>query len=705
MRIDTYFGFFAESVFTAMASALSQQLGRTVSLAEVTLRGTNALKLKVSQVHTVVIPDLAERVEVPFLFALSEQDSAQLARLAGGRGIHAMMEQAVAAAVEPFNFMNKSRNRLRGVQISRNVTGLTAHHLGGAVQYTMAAGRFRVGSPPAAPAAAKGKSLPAAPAAAGQGRSPPARPGAAPGAAGDAGTAFSLRFLVSAAGRDAIEARATQQATQRALFSINSGAYIARPQWEPPPPPPGVEAGTGLSEAALNGWVQSFFGLNDGLMANRLFQRPAGWTMSLLASGTLEALFAGAPITVVRLHLNEDAALEAFVLLTPKTKAALMQLSRSGKESFLGDLFRAVFGESAQVWERFGESPVRWKVSGVRDIPADALDAVQSRLVGGGFALTQAARLDDGVLSWAVALAPHTWRYVLTLTARGMGLPVEGAPNRQATYDATGWGRGRIPWERLVPLLPPQALDETARLFGQTREGTRRQTAYIVAVARELGTAARSRWMAALPSALRENAERYKPDPSEGARLLGGLTGELAALNRQQRIPEGKLSAWLALYTEQEWARRQGAFDRILPLRHVVYGMDRSSLSRLVYDGKDAGLAALLAWAEFPVVDQVRRAITPGFALRLLEDVASRRPRTTACAAQEAQLDFYRRAALGAEQGRYLIRKTPAERMRQVLRLLEEPRSAGAAASPGPDTAPTPRPDTALIPGPRSPAR
>lgn len=687
MRIDTYFGFFAESVFTALASALSQQLGRTVSLAGVTLRGTNALKLKVSQVHTVIIPDLAERVEVPFLFALSEQDSAQLAKLAGGRGIHGMMEQAVAAAVEPFNFMNKSRNRLRGVQISRNVTGLTAYHLGGAVQYTMAAGRFRVGTPAALAAAGKGKALPAAPAAAIPNKPPPARPGVAPGAMGDAGTTFSMRFLVSSNGRDVIEARATQQATQRALFTISSGAYIARPQWEPPPPPPGVEPGTGLSEAALNGWVQSFFGLNDGLMANRLFQRPAGWTMSLLGSGKLESMFAGTPITVVRMHLNEDAALEAFVLLTPKTKAALMQLSKSGKEGFLGDLFRAVFGESAQVWEKFGESPVRWKVLGVRDIPADALDAVQGRLEGGGFALAQSAHLDDGALTWAVALSPHTWRHLLTLTARGTGLAMEGAPNRQATYDATGWGRGRIPWERLVPLLPTQALNETARLFGQTRDGTPRQTAYIVAVAQALGTAARSRWMTALPPALRENAERYKPDPSESARLLGGLTGELAALNRQKRIPEGKLSAWLALYTEQEWARRQAAFDRILPLRHIVYGMDRGSLSRLVYDGKDAGLATLLTWAEFPVVDQVRRAITPGFAMRLLEDVASRRPRTTACSAQEAQLELYRRAALGAEQGRYLIRKTPSERMRQVLRMLEEPRAPGTAAPPGPGPA------------------
>jgi hypothetical protein len=665
MRIETYFGFFAESVFAAIASALGQQLGQTVALSDVSVRATNALKLKSSQVHTVLIPELAERVEVPFLFALSEKDSAQLASLAAGRGLHAVMEQALAAAVEPFNFMNKSRNRLRGVHISRNVTGLTAHHLSGAVQYTMAIGRFKTGARTKAASAASPK--PSAP----RGKSQAAAPSAAP-ATDESGVSFSVRFLVSAQGRDVIEDRSQQQATQRALYTISSGAYVARPQWEPPPPPPGVEQGTGLSEQTLHGWVQSFFGLNDGLIANRLFQRPAGWTMSLLKGEGLKAMLAGGPVTVVRLQVNDTAALEAFVLLTPKTKTALMQLSKSGKENFLGDLFRAVYSESAQVWERFGESPVRWKVLAVRDIPADALDAVEGRLAGGGFAMVQVARLDDAVLPWAVAVGPHTWRFMLALSSKAMGVAVDGTPNRQAIFDATGWGPGRVPWERMVSLMTPQALNETARIFGQTSQGTARQAPYIVAVAQSLSAEARSRWMAALPPAVREQAERYKPDPTEGGRLLAGLTGELIALNRQKRIPEGKLSGWLTLFAELQWARRQNAFDQILPLRHVVYGMDRSSLNRLVYDVKDAGLATVLAWAEFPVVDQVRRAITPGFAMRLLEDVASRRLRTTAYAAQEAQVALYRRAAQGADQGRYLIRKTPAERLQQVLRILDE---------------------------------
>ncbi len=58
---------------------------------------------------------------------------------------------------------------------------------------------------------------------------------------GRRGTGFAVRFLVTAAGRDLIEERATQKSTQRALFSINQGAYLCRPQWDPPPPPPGLE--------------------------------------------------------------------------------------------------------------------------------------------------------------------------------------------------------------------------------------------------------------------------------------------------------------------------------------------------------------------------------------------------------------------------------------------------------------------------------
>lgn len=630
LQIDTYFGFFARSVFMAMASTLSSQTGRRVTLDGVALSATNMLKLRWNHVETVLVPRLAEPVDVPFVFALAPQDLAALQRLAAGRrSVQGLMEQAVGAAIEPFNFMTKSRNRLRGLLFSLNVTGLTASHLGGEVLYTQAAGTFRV----------------------------------------EGGTPFTLRFLVAPQGRDRIEERATQQATQRALFTINSGAYVARPQWEPPPPPPGAERGTGLNEEAMSGWLQSFLGRNDGAMANRLFLRPAGFQCMLAKGDTVRLMLGQQPITVVRLQLNGQAALELFVLLSAKVKGLLLQLSKSGQEKFLGDFFRVVFGESAQVWERFTDTPMRWSVLAVRDIPADALDAVEKRLAGGGFAARQVVRLDDGILEWAVAVPPHTWRFMLEATARGMGLGTQGAPDRAAIHGATGWNNGRIPWPALLKYLDAREQNELARQLAQAHP--QRPQAVLSALTQALPREVQDAWLSAMPADLRDRTQVYKPEPGEGGRLLARLTETLLGLHRSARLGETRLSAWLALYAEQLWSRRQFLAERVLPLRHLVYGMDRASLSRLMVDAKDTLLVELLSWAEFPVVDQMRRAVTPNFALRLLDDVAVKRAKINAFTAQEAQFALYRRAAQGLEQGRYLIRPTPAGRLRQVLRALD----------------------------------
>jgi hypothetical protein len=522
---------------------------------------------------------------------------------------------------------------LRSLLFSPNVMGLTASHLGGEVQYTQAAGTFRT----------------------------------------DSGATFTLRFLVASGGRDRIEDRATQQATQRALFTINSGAYVARPQWEPPPPPPGAERGKGLNEEAMSGWLQSFLGRNDGAMANRLFQRPAGFSCAVTKGDTFRLMLGKDPVAVVRLQLNGDATLELFVLLSAKMKGTLLQLSKSGQEKFLGDFFRAIFSESAQLWERFAETPVRWSVAAVRDIPADALDAVEKRLAGGGFTVRQVARLDDGILEWAVAVPPHTWRWMLQATAQGMGLGTglgtEGAPDRAAIYAATGWNSGKVPWPALIKHLTARDQNELARRVAQSYP--ERPQAMLAAFTRALPQEARDGWTAAMPADLRDRTQAHKPEPGEGERLLPRLSGTLLRLNRAAQLGETKLSAWLALYGELLWVRRQFLAEKVLPLRHLVYGMDRASLSRLMVDAKDALLVDLLSWAEFPVVDQMRRAVTPNFALRLLEDVAVKRVRINAYAAQEAQFTLYRRAAQGLEQGRYMIRATPAERLRQVLRALD----------------------------------
>ena len=631
LAIDTYFGFFARSVFTAIGSSIATQTGRPVELASVAHAGTNTLKLRWSEVETVLIPRMAEPADPAFCLALASSDLAALTRLAAGRvSLQTLMEQAVGAAIEPFNFVTKTRNRLRSLLFSRNVTGLTASHLGGAVRYTMATAAYR--------------------------------------SAGGAG--FSLRLLLAPGGRDKIEERAAQQAPQRALFTINAGAYVCRPQWDPPPPPPGAERGAGLSENAMNGWLQSFLGRNDGEMANRLFKRPAGLNCALVKPEVARKMLGGDPPTAVRLHINGDPALEVFVLVSQKVKRLLLQLSKSGQEKFLGDFFRALFTESAQAWERFGQTPVRWSVAAVREIPPDSLGTIEARLKGGGFMLRQVARLDDGFLEWALAISPHAWRWLMLLTAQGMGLGTEGAPDRAAIHAASGWEKGAIPWPALLRHLSARDLTECARLIAQSFP--ERPQAVLSAFSQALPPEAREPWLAAMPADLKDRTQLHKPEPGEAERLLPGITGALLRLNRAGKVPEGKLSAWLTLYAEQLWTRRQALADALLPLRHLVYGMDRASLSRLMVDARDAMLVEIMSLAEFPVVDQLRRAVPPGFGLRLLEDVAVKRAKINAYTAQEAQFSLYRLAARGLEQGRLMIRATPAERLRQVLVALGE---------------------------------
>ncbi|MCZ6730744.1 MAG: hypothetical protein O7C61_13650, partial [SAR324 cluster bacterium] len=254
MDIETYFGFFSKSVFTAMAGAIGSFTGKPVSLEEVSLATTNTIKLRWSEVDTVLIPVFATPVDVKFVLALTPRDTAGLNGLVQGRGsLQRLMEQAVSTAVEPFNFVNKSRNRLTGLRFSRNVTGLTAHHLDGQVAYTMAVGRFASGG----------------------------------------GQDFSLRLLVTEQGRDLIEDRAIQPHTQRALFSINEGAYVPSPQWEPPPPPADMETGEGLSESLMNAWIQFFFALNDGTVPAKLFKRPAAQLTEVIDQEALERELGG----------------------------------------------------------------------------------------------------------------------------------------------------------------------------------------------------------------------------------------------------------------------------------------------------------------------------------------------------------------------------------------------------------------------------
>ena len=145
MNIQTYFGFFAEAVMMAVGTSLTKLTGQAVNLGEVQVSTTNALKLRWSEVETVLLPIMAAKAEVNAIFALTEADVDSLNRLADGRiSFHKLLEQVISTAAEPFNFITKRRNRLTGVDISRNVVGFTAHHLGGEINYTQAKGIFTV---------------------------------------------------------------------------------------------------------------------------------------------------------------------------------------------------------------------------------------------------------------------------------------------------------------------------------------------------------------------------------------------------------------------------------------------------------------------------------------------------------------------------------------------------------------------------------
>lgn len=460
-----------------------------------------------------------------------------------------------------------------------------------------------------------------------------------------------------------------QKSVQRALFSINEGAYICRPQWEPPPPPPGLESGAALSEAALGNWLQTFFGRNDGMVPNKLFHQPVGLHCAHVDSEALHALAeqGGAP-TVARLRINGDKALEVIAVLPAATADQMIRLSRSGQERFLGDVFRALFGASAQLWEAFSQTDFKWGLVGVRKIPADAMEAVTNRLEGGGLAVRQVARMDEGQLEWMLAIPPHTWQWMMRLTAKGLSLPASGPPNRQNIFRATGWGQGRIPWTRLIAYFSDQDLHDLLRLLTQARASD----AVLAAVAGALDGPFRERWLEVMPVMQRERVANYQMAQGEAARRELELTRMLIPLNRRNRVPKGRLSQWLSLYAEFYWSHARYLIDRLLPLRHLVYGMDRSSLTRLLFDAKGDLLGNMLSCAEFPVLDQVRRATSPRFGMRLLEDIAEARERISAYTAQEAQLEFYRMAFQGLTQGRYLLRATPAQQLRELIRQLDE---------------------------------
>ncbi|MDH4225603.1 MAG: hypothetical protein OEW12_08155, partial [Deltaproteobacteria bacterium] len=178
------------------------------------------------------------------------------------------------------------------------------------------------------------------------------------------------------------------------------------------------------------------------------------------------------------------------------------------------------------------------------------------------------------------------------------------------------------------------------------------------------------RWVAAMAVGMGERTQKYTLGPDESPLRRMALTGALLALLKGRRLPEGPLAAWVTLWGEFFFQRRQTWIARHLPLRHLTYGLDKDSLARLLHDQPTRRVAVMLCGADYRTLDQIRRAATPAYGLRLLEEVAAQRPKTNAWAAQEAQLDFYQSCHAGMIQGRYMVRETVALRLGELLESL-----------------------------------
>src|SRR3990170_5108706 len=99
MRIETYFGFFAESFFKAIQGSLTQQAVSRISYEGVDIGTTNSLKLRWSEIDTVILPERLIEEDIPWVIALSARDVQTLTELSQrGTSLQRLMEQAVSTA-------------------------------------------------------------------------------------------------------------------------------------------------------------------------------------------------------------------------------------------------------------------------------------------------------------------------------------------------------------------------------------------------------------------------------------------------------------------------------------------------------------------------------------------------------------------------------------------------------------------------------
>ncbi|MDH4224336.1 MAG: hypothetical protein OEW12_01660, partial [Deltaproteobacteria bacterium] len=579
MQIETYFGLFAKTLFTAMGASLAQSGGGQVTLDGVELHTTNILKLQSDGVESLVVVQTAQPMEFPFVLGLTPRDTTALTSLSQGKStLQKLMEQAAATGLEPFNFITRQRNQMTGCRFKRNVTGQLSHHLNGELSYTMALARFG-----------------------GEGIPP-----------------FAIRLLVTPRGRDLIEDRAMAAPAQRAFYSVLEGHYVCRPQGEPKTriQKAGPAAPVEVADTGMRG--QIFFTLNGGALASRMFQQPAVFTTLPQAADQLAQFFSAGGLekgpppdngqaVVVRLWMNGQKELEAFVVFSLRVHQGLMTLSRSAAPTFVGDFFRVLFGEAAKVWGGVSGRPYTWHLAAVKTIPPGQLGAVAQRISGGGIAFRQQADMTDGRLEWRLVLPPATWNRLRGLAAglgktsgQTAGGQMAGGPEGDdgRLWAATGLNTPHPPWEKLVRLADDTQLRNLVRLLEQS--GMKEPE--MALVCRELEKSHPDlprRWVAAMAVGMGERTQKYTLGPDESPLRRMALTGALLALLKSRRLPEGPMAAWVTLWGEFFFQRRQTWIARHLPLRHLTYGLDKNSLARLLHDQPTRRVAVMLCGADY----------------------------------------------------------------------------------------------------------
>ncbi|MDH4120956.1 MAG: hypothetical protein OEV94_04550 [Deltaproteobacteria bacterium] len=640
MKINTYFGFFAQTLFTAMGTALGSSTGRKVALETVELHGTNLLKLHQAGLDTLLLPRQTVPPDPPYLYVLFKGGPQALGRLAPKVSPQRLMEQAAAAAMEPWSYVTRARAQLTALAFTRPAPGVLPRHLGDDAHVTLAVGRF-------------------------------GGPGLVP---------FQVGLLVGERGVTLVEERTQAQPVQRAFHAVVQGQYLCQPQWAPaayPPPPsatPSALPSPDLPQTTW--WLQSFLALNGGTLANKVFRQPAAFSLEPAQEAAVTQDTAQAQqVGVARLSLEENQDL--FFVVPPESLRGILSLSKSAQPAFLGDFFRALLKEPAQLWEALGAGRLAWRVTAVRTIPPQGLSAMAPRLKGGGW-WRQRVRLADGDLAWWVGVTPTAGAALWNAAQKGGrpdSLPAPWSPSKTPTSPADP-----AAWRALAALGGPGDPRQLVRLL----MGNGVLESDLEWLAQRLGPAIpgsplAQAWKAVLPGKPAQPAQQpgtvsntlSNTVANAGAGAYGRLAHALVKLRLEPSGWDSPMAQGAALLAERVWQERQALLDRWMPVSHLVYGMDRLSLQRLCYDTPNPELAALVSQARFRVMDQVRRVISPGFGVRLLEDAGAARLRVNAMGAQQATIGFYRRCWEGMQQGRYTLRETPAQRLGRLMALLD----------------------------------